>query len=152
MLRRLLSWKALRIAWSTMLATIAVLLCALWVRSYLVAEVVQRRTPTSDLEVWSGLGRVRLKSQVFNFVQQRRSYGWEYYATSSVSQFQGTPWFHWSVPFVGVVRYVVPHWFLASIAGFLAALPWASRRFNMRTMLVLTTLVAVFFAAVAMSL
>jgi hypothetical protein len=53
------------------------------------------------------------------------------------------------------VRYTLTlssHWFFASIAGFLAALPWVSRRFSLRTMLVVTTLISMFLAAVAASL
>jgi hypothetical protein len=152
-LRSLLSWKALRIVWSTVFATIALLLCALWVRSYWRGDDFTRIMPSAGASVLNHWGGVKFQ---YIAMYQNLTPSWQHIRFRPASK---NPWerrFQWVVGngsrFGWFMTVIVPHWFLVSIAGFLAVLPWVFRRFTVRRMLVLTTLLAVFFASVAMSL
>ena len=137
--------RKLRIAFSVTCLIAAVLLIALWVRSYWWDD--QLNIPLSDTRVvapQSFVGTVSfgfctspeakfmwprgLKSQpVSDDIRlQRFTFG----------RVTGIP-----VRTVAFVR--VPHWFLLLLAVALTAAPWIPGRFTLRTLLVVTTLVAV---------
>lgn len=58
---------------------------------------------------------------------------------------------HWDAPSYGGLYVHVPHWFLALFAIALAAIPWIKWRFNLRTLLIVMTLIAVFVSLVLLS-
>jgi hypothetical protein len=142
----------LRIAWSVIWGVAAVLLIVLWVRSY--SDLDSILTPgllsQKNIEIDSSSGRI-----VFQLVP---SAGWwsiarnraifepgnGYRVPGEIGYFDGAgnSLQRNSIPTKGSF----PHWFgvliFASVAGS-SWLPWWSKHFSLRTLLIATTLVAV---------
>jgi hypothetical protein len=123
-------YRKLRIAWSVMCGLVCGLVIVMWVRSYsTLYQIDIQPTVTSNQghvyigETFSGTGRTLIATNLL----------WD-----SVCQIDGlltiTP------RGTGVS---IPDSCLMLIAGALAAVPWIPRRFNLRTLLIATTLVAV---------
>ena len=152
--------RKLRIAWSVICGTVAVLLVALWVRSYwwqdtLHVNYAGRDTPnysgTKSLNVTSAQGHIAVSNKQMRWARRIVT---EHSAISNTFQpfdytddFGTTPsatWFRvmrWSNPNHASVEF--PNWLLAKCFVALATAPWLPRRFNLRTLLIATTLVAV---------
>ena len=139
-------FKVLRIAWSVAWGVVAVLLCVLWVRSTRVADgayvplpskaAISIRSITSRIIVTHhATGRTREwvawhgEFDDFQLVEARLAddrLGFGYFANSPNK------------------TVIIPTWFLFAIFATLAAFPnihW-SKRFGLRTLLIITTLVA----------
>jgi hypothetical protein len=146
-MRRLLSGKFWRLVASTTFALVAVLLGALWVRSFWRYDVFVRQQPGSSLVIGSNWGAISWQWHD----TPRQSAEWHHSAWSPVPIHEPITSVAWRAgathPMSGV-----QHWFLVAIASALAAAPWLLRRFTIRTMMALTTLVAMFFAIAAASL
>jgi hypothetical protein len=139
--------RKLRIAWSLAWATAALLLVALWVRSYRmtdtnmwrIGDFYWHRDSSADMYVmrsfvgrlyftyaWPAIGSIgRLAVEVP--IPKR--------ADSGFGAFHNT----------GSLGVWMPHWLLATVAAIFSAAPWLAhaRRFSLRTLLIATTLVAV---------
>ena len=137
-------FKALRIAFSGTCVIVAVLLCALWVRSYWWVDQLNGPVPLSQVVHISSLPHkimiLRLKSRPSEFgVISTSVAAWmdaqERYSTKPLS----------AVPTFSVSSHVIifPHWFATMLFATLTALPWLRWRFSLRTLLIATTLVAV---------
>ena len=132
-------FRKLRIAWSVVWGLAAVLLIALWVRSY---QTCDRTSMTSHLFGVSTEGAFivawtdDLRYQRFFMTLMN------YPSRTSIEPQKG---------FLGFLSdwhsdlwYVqTPYWFLVALGVILAAAPWLPRRFTLRTLLIATTLVAV---------
>lgn len=146
-------FRKLRVAWSATWTLAAVLLVAIWVRSYYYVDSID-----------SLFGRPVAVSSSAGFVcvyaskAPPPSVDWRF---MTAPQMKGHTKFHpdmnepeWAVPFgfrwkvvpsfgVGVV--IMPIWFLVGGAACFGALPWIPRikRFSLRMLLIATTVVAV---------
>jgi hypothetical protein len=132
-----------RIAWSVAWGVVAVLLCALWVRSYWCEDSISR------FKSMRNAGVVHLRSYEGWLLLDRGLYsgdddGWRYRADEILASDPFAPNFEWT--FVDErTRISAPHWCLASLVGAFAVVPWIrwSNRFSLRTLLIATTLIAV---------
>ncbi len=132
--------RKLRIAWSVMWAVVAVLLIALWVRSYwrLDALVI------SSNRALASVGG-ELETLVINQAPAKSP---RYLISGRVAPL--LPPMHAFMgfgyePMPVIPRVVVPYWFPILISGAVIALPWTCRtgQFTLRTLLIATTLVAI---------
>lgn len=61
------------------------------------------------------------------------------------------PW-HWIyMGGAGPEGFVIPHWFPVAVAGIGAATPWIIRRFNLRTLLLVVTMMALAMGAIVIA-
>jgi hypothetical protein len=135
-----------RIAVTALSLTACVLLVALWVRSYYVADLITGHTSNAHKVVvtsfWGRLGLMvapeRARLAVDADIKLRRYEIGEWIA---VPKKVGTLGFSAYSGEYGI-NVASPHWFLATLAGLFALVPWM-RRFSLRTLLIATTLVAV---------
>jgi hypothetical protein len=141
-----------RIAVTAFSLTACVLLVVLWVRSYwwldTVNGVLFQGAPS--LALMSCRGQIHLTLMSENFPS-----GW---AVTSVelakypdvlTQFDSTFGFAFSIT-PRFLLFSVPNWFAIAISGVVSAVPWlkSSNRFSLRTLLIVTTLVAVLLGIV----
>ena len=158
--RRIL--RLLRIAFSIVCGIVCLLLIVFWLRSHRYYEVFEIKTDSRLVQVRSWHNRLELwqfapsgarvdSSTVRNFVKEisngrffqsgpittKRHFAWDTARFQLVNQ----PW---------STTLFVPHWF--PVVGFAAcaAVPWIawSTRFSLRTLLLTTTLAALFLGAV----
>ena len=158
----------LRLAWSVMSLMGCLLVIALWTRSYWWLDYRGREfSSTSGIAVHSLQGQLRLTfiSAPADTISQ-----WPAEGTASFELFRETfalpntphrvppEWipdhstlrkFEWT-RYPDGVKFVAPYWFFAAVCGVLAGAPWI-RRFSLRSMLVLMTLLAAFLGAVLLS-
>jgi hypothetical protein len=146
---RLTLW--LRIAVTEACVVMFVGLIGLWVRSYARSDEI--RTPLSanhQLEINSMRGRMMFSIHDYNSFASSIPHGLEWNAYK-IDHGAGA-WDDWEarIPTWGGMPdrvspdFVVPHWFFLALSAALAFVPWLSwsTRFSLRTMLILTTLVA----------
>jgi hypothetical protein len=138
--------RKLRIAWSVTWGIAAVLLIALWVRSYRLNEVQVFKLYGIRFQVASLLGRIDFgaASNAVSFRQpvtdglraiahsRENRLGFEYYRQLPTG------------PGEYLISFKMPDWFLLTIVTSLAAIPWAGVhcRFSLRSLLIGMTLVA----------
>jgi hypothetical protein len=135
--------RKLRIAWSAVCAIAFVLLIVLWVRSYWRLQILERRTGSQAIQISSVKGRVAI-ARIDPRAAIKRSY-------LSVTAGDSADWRNGGV--LGFRYYhdgwitalIAPHWLPALLSAALAVIPWISRswRFSLRTLLIVTTLIAV---------
>jgi hypothetical protein len=132
--------RKLRIAWSIVCGIACVLLIALWVRSYWNVDSI-----ITKLGLISSVEGSFVSTSLFH-LSPTDTHAWEfdehsYEITFPESTFLG---FHFVGDTLGWVA-LVPQWFVVLAAVTLAAAPWLrwSKRFSLRTLLIVTTLVAV---------
>jgi hypothetical protein len=135
-------FRKLRIAWSVAWSVLAVVFCLAWFVSCLkLTSIEVLVTPTHRYYIHSLAGTLSLEREYREFirVEIRTLHTYEdsiYLATKAgIKIVRSTS---------GEVDAVsVSYWLLTCIAMFVAAIPWFSWRFSLRTLLIATTLVAV---------
>jgi hypothetical protein len=144
--------KYLRIAVTALNLTACVLLVALWARSYSWFDMPQGRIGDRNLFIQSVQGELR-----FSAISDPRQFGWDL-----TSDWVGPDQFGLSTTIAGdpiiriprlfslswnsiAISIWVPHWLPVLLFAAMAALTWINhvRRFSLRTLLIVTTLVAV---------
>jgi hypothetical protein len=145
--------RKLRIAWSTVCATLCLFVLALWIRSYYCWDVFnipvtpfasQAGSAQGTLYIFENqrLGQflpvpwsIRSFSVVYQDRQIEKDFGGNFQGTLGFGEINGRL----------VTVYCAPHWFAALILALVSRLPWVTwnSRFSLRTLLVATTLVAV---------
>jgi hypothetical protein len=141
--------RRLRIAWSVAWGVVAVLLIALWVRSFWYADDLGRYQNGSLYLIESACGSLR---PVYSSDEGPGAF-WVYscellaYTNSYEHPIFGLD----SKDFPLYFQAYVPHWLLAIAFAVCAVVPWLhwSSRFSLRTLLIATTLVAVGLGAIA---
>ena len=136
-------FRKVRIAWSVGWATVAALLCGLWMRSYRVTETVSwgHRTASSAVvgAVVSNYGTLVLGRVVSPPAQRlplEYTEGWAYRSGASQRDREQFEWESGG----GEVNVQFPTWLLVSAVMVVGAFPWF--RFSLRTLLIALTLVA----------
>jgi hypothetical protein len=150
-------WKYLQITVTAGSLLVCVLLIGLWVRSYTLMYDVFAYTPSRYVLIMSDHGTIaiHLGTEIF-----RMKYGIEFgqetfdYLEESINYETVLPWFRSGLDDFGSphIRVHTPHWFWLTITATIAALPWIKWHFSLRTLLIVMTLLALFFGAVAMSM
>jgi hypothetical protein len=153
---RIIRW--LRISASAVCLVVCGLMIALWVRSYWAWDGVRMTLigVPGDFQCYSCRGRVEL--DFFKTTRRARYTSWSgihgkppdelYWELKDFGSVLGFKFRDFSNPVNGRIAKgaIVPHWSLILLSATLAAvpwLPWWSTRFSLRTMLIVTTLVAV---------
>ena len=157
-------FRKLRIAWSVACAIACVLLIVLWVRSTWQGEArlfkwsEKQRFAVMSLLGEVGVAYVRDADNVG--IDPSRKLDWEenpYYPYSGINRTayphitgRNPPFkarFRWGSPrwYQGLWYVGAPYWFLTIATASIAIVPWIrpSRRFSLRTLLIVTTLIAV---------
>jgi len=142
-----MKYRKLRIAWSVVWGVLAVLLCALWVRSYSWGEQAQY---TTLLKTYYGIRSDYgyLTGFQGDFRPSRHTPGWLCGSGVPSRQWQSFT-FNWNSK-----RRIIalPHWAVAIMFAAAASAPWLRSRFSLRALLIATTLVALLMGFVAMML
>ena len=142
--------RRLKIAWSVFFAVLTVALCVLWVRSYWRIDHILWNCPKSCFGTSIYPGEVTLEHVDDRVLMPM---GWSHVAFPNSSEDtteDGEPTttfgFAWRTNDVSITVYI-PFWFLtltcAAFTWFGIAPPPTVKRFSLRTMLIVTTLVAV---------
>jgi hypothetical protein len=155
--------RKLRIAWSVAWGIVAVLLLALWVRSYFTLDNIVCGGSRGSISGISFRGELEITLFETSGIMSppamfSRFDSWPINKTSSVEHndgnghplpsylgFKFSGWISTSFP-SRFMLCVIPYWFPMILCGIIAALPWwlrPSNRFSLRTLLIATTLVAV---------
>lgn len=150
--------KYLRIAVTTLSLAACVLLVALWLRSYRYSNSIPIKQISSGkrLDIISSRGRisVQLKTtpQWWNNVKKRAVFrpgkGYEikgesgYFDSDGIALQSGR---------LTAIDQGIPYWFVVLMFSTLSAVIWLPRRFSLRTLLIVTTLVAAVLGVVVLS-
>jgi hypothetical protein len=139
-----MKFRKLRIAWSVAWGLVAVLLIVLWVRSYYVFDFISRIDGNRfSMTLGSTAGALdfeRVDMKLLRDVSPR-NHGWRYKAAMPAPLPPGFRWRH--VPSLGTLQIQIPYWPLFIGVMALAAFPGVAWRFSLRTLLIVTTLLAV---------
>lgn len=142
-------WLKARIAVSAVCLVISVLLCVLWVRSYRHAEVLHIRTPywpTAFGSVQGGLTMFRSGMRPTRFDGPWLLTG-EIVGERVQDYWAEVPPYRNALGF-GILQqpgfrvYSAPHWFPVVLFLSLAVITWIPWRFSLKTLLIVTTLLA----------
>jgi hypothetical protein len=145
-----LRFRKLRIAWSLAWSVVAVLLCVLWVRSYWWYDVMYGRF-SNDVNIGIGSCRGKVGYTRVNDGSVNK-WGVKTYSMDDWDEHGGRngKWLRYvhggTLRLLTIQDVGVPHWFLMLVFISLAAAPWYRSldwRFSLRTLLIVTTLVAV---------
>ena len=136
----------LRIAFSATCVIVAVLVCALWMRSY--SHYHGLTTSANNFELGSDYGNLAVFVAFSSIWEATEEHHWTFVNEWEPSVFQriipedATPGLHCDN--FGALWAVVPDWIVVSMLAALAAVPWFPfrSRFSLRTLLIATTLVA----------
>ena len=133
-------FRKLRIAWAVACGIACVLLIVLWVRSYSWNDVVWRTSPSGlQTSIGSDEGTTYIVHGYLPSTPSEQQTLWGFTSVESSKERLGFQW-----KSAGRLTFVhVPYWFLVLISAAFAAIPWIRWRFNLRTLLIATTLVAV---------
>jgi hypothetical protein len=133
--------RKLRIAWSVAWGIVAVLLIALWIRSYSHLQIIEKRFGSQTIQVSSVRGHFAIAS-----LHPTAAIGMFYLSTAAVNAADwrelGPSGFACYRNSMGAIL-IVPHWFAALLCAIISAVVWLQWRFSLRTLLVATTLVAI---------
>src|SRR5687768_6343825 len=135
--------RRLRLFASGVCSTLCVLLALLWVRSYWEADFLFVTVGRGNVGVESRVGRLLPFFQKFGGSNERWRLG-----TSVIDESfppTGHTPFSWQNDLPSYFWISIPHWFVATLMAMLAVAPWIqwSTRFNIRTLLCATTLLAI---------
>jgi hypothetical protein len=145
-----MEFRKLRIAWSVVWGVAAVLLIALWPRSYWYADDAARVQGCDVFGIESACGSLRpFKSKrVFVISENTWLYSSELLAYSNRAYKHST--FGWdAADYPDHFMAYVPHWLSATLTAMIASTPWLPYRFKLRTLLIATTLVAIVLGLIA---
>ena len=132
----------LRISWTAFWGLVAVLLVVLWVRSYWGWDNVVRFQRVS-FGLYSCRGGVELRKDSTGPFDDETRWGTESYAVDDHHDNASTPasGFGWRGDWNNL-NVFAPNWFLILVTATLAVAPRIRWRFNVRTLLVAVTLIA----------
>jgi hypothetical protein len=132
-------FRKLRIALSVFFAVMALGLCALWARSYWYYDMLSR-TGSNDIytQLSSNWGYICFTRIDASSTPAVRAHGWRLQATSAN---KNPARFQW-IKDTELLQVNVPNWFIVLTFAALSRLAWTGTRFNLRAMLIATTLVA----------
>jgi hypothetical protein len=152
-----MKYRKLRIAWSVGWGFVAVLLIALWVRSYWKCDVMEWQRLGTNLSFTSFRGQIGTFVMKMAGPQSTKYSNWQIEKGSEVNYNDGTgrplpsflgfksSWVSAPIPLT-TSTLVIPYWFPALACAVAAIVPWSRQlkwRFSLRTLLIATTLVAV---------
>ena len=140
-----MKYRKLRIAWSVGWGVAAVLLCVLWVRSYLSSDFALGAMDNNRaFNLNSVLGRLVIVTTDYppSMTPPSLAYG-SFGSPIDIYQFDHGFGGFYIERNPGTLAVVLPYWSFVFAAATLAALPWLPKRFSLRTLLIATTLVAV---------
>jgi hypothetical protein len=148
-----MKFRKLRIAWSVGCGVIAMLLMALWVRSYSVVDSWQDHRLGKTWHIQSYRGRIIL----FTLPQLReRGYSGVPFHTRLTADNRPISGSNTRMTNWGLANRicVVPCWTVALCSAAFTVVPWMqwSKRFSLRTLLIVMTLVAVAIGVAVMTL
>jgi hypothetical protein len=129
-------YRKLRLAWSVGCSIACGLLIVLWVRSYQSHENVWFNVTNSRVLTFSS-EQGELACQ---WVATRPTFDFTWIRDVSMVRRGPSTWRFIKSPIEWIV--FLPYWFPTIISALLAAIPWISWRFSLRTLLIATTLVA----------
>jgi hypothetical protein len=153
--------RKLRIAWSVAWGSTAVLLIALWIRSYFRTDIVLMRSQSFVCCYLSSYGELGIElgkdirhyadrfmgGRPISIESSYRMNSWEPDERHPLLNICGFRLRHYLVNTHGDrwLNFSLPYWFVSSICVVCIALPWIpwSVRFGIRTMLIITTLTAI---------
>ena len=146
--------RLLRIGWSAGCVIACLLLIAMWVRSYWVADVIMAPLMPSRPFIFRSSQGVLVITWTHEKVQPVKNAGWRYERMPVViierararAKERGKPVSDFNAENKWELRADLvraPHWMFALSLGLIAATPWLRWRFSLRTLLIVTTLVAV---------
>ena len=142
--------RKLRIAWSGGCGIVCVLLIALWVRSYATCDIYT----TADWRTGGAKGAVSVDGQLYLFLQKSpRPRKWRQMSLPAGEvSFVNRVFMSHEIGFrvsTGGIFIVATHWLAVAMVSALAAICWVpwSLKFNLRTMLIGTSLLAVLLGA-----
>jgi hypothetical protein len=150
----------LQIAFSAACGIVCLLLIVLWMRSYYWYDGAFTSPPNGK-----SYGLSSFEGRIDGYVWQTGSWnladlvsGWtvesvtrEQYGRLDMGMGRSSDtWGFGGVPHEGGALVMAPHWFLATLAGVFTLAPWIpwSRRFSMRTLLMIITLAAVLLGVI----
>ena len=138
------SFRYLRIAFSAFCGIAAVLLIALWGRSYAWDDSFNVHVPFMN---WLGINSNRGSVKIF--VNTMQSLPWEFVTEPAHDRLDAIPNnYGFALQYNRPSLYVrIPHWLCVLVAAVFAVMPWVRIRwrFSLRTLLIVTTLVALLF-------
>jgi hypothetical protein len=135
-----------RIAVTVVGAVACGLLAGLWMRSYRASDVVShldlngRLTAVGSLNGHAYFGQRQLRSRYY---KRYGGFGWHY-----ERKIPDSPEWSRSIRNADVL---VPYSYAIPVAAIATFLPWIKRSFSLRTMLLATTLIAVFLSMIVLS-
>jgi hypothetical protein len=142
--------KTLRIAVTAPCLTACLLLVVLWVQGYWRTQSIKLRKPPLGCSVWSGRGAIAVSFSNHIRVNESDRFVYETYpigrdrTTLLGFDYQPGSSISWTI--------FIPNWFTIGLIGVLGAISWIPWRFSLRTLLVVTTLVAVGLGVVVSAL
>jgi hypothetical protein len=145
-------FRKLRIASSVAWGVVAVLLFGLWVRSYSKNDIITRGMVPGPGYMFSSVNG-ELSVARFKTVAGGVSKGWS--AWTNPSNYPRSWRNSLATEFLGF-RYwsffvAVPHWSIVLLSATLSALPWLQWRFSLRTLLIVTTVVALLLGVIVVA-
>jgi hypothetical protein len=149
-------FRKLRIAWSVACGIACVLLIVLWVRSYYVTDrIVIVRSSVGTVRAYSAAGQL-ITIATTSAVQTKPPEIWPNGGGTRIIDppldFIIYPEFGFAAGRLTNASYFqLPHWFLVTVFAMLTTLPWLQSRFTLRTLLIVTTLVAVVLGLIVWS-
>jgi hypothetical protein len=139
----------LRIAFSALCGIACVLFAVLWVRSYTSVDVLSMPiTAAKQIGLWSGAGRVEIFLSDYDATRSpwsAASFPREQMLAQVKASGKNIDTRYFGLTAAG---FRFPIFLLALMAPVVAALPWVPWRFSLRTLLVVTTLVAALLGAI----
>jgi hypothetical protein len=143
----------LRIAVTALSLTACVLLVALWVRSYWRIDEIGGIGPNGLVAFSSERGVIIYAWEsspraIFNVDRWYRALHYPAYDSNP-----GILGFYYGTSTPGLAFVALPYWFIVLLTAATAIIPWYARRcrFNVRTMLIATTLVALALAVIVIA-
>jgi hypothetical protein len=145
--------RALRFTTSAVFGVLCRLLLALWIRSYWRSDMALCQLPGKSLNRRTAppltVGANSIQGRLSLFASDRITPNAEVVVQSqpvvnSVFRLNNRPQPTWAFGADQIGRHItVPHWFPTLLFGALAAVPWIRWCFSLRTLLLVTTLVAI---------
>ena len=146
--------RKLRIAWSVGWGVLAALLMLLWVRSYwftdLISRIDGRRIATTIGSQYGAIYFAHFDATLRRSADSSEPRPWASKSLSGYTANHGL--FVWKRRRPTSLYAALPHWFVATVAVAIGTGIWLPWRFNLRTLLIATTLVAVVLGLVVYAL